>query len=109
MGELIAIVSFVMAVIGAMAAVFIGNRDKQSMASIVAAAFLISFFINVSQESRIFLKIACIVAFAVSVTGAMVAIFSNEENKRTSAIITGIVSLGTCLLILFAYLEFRLS
>lgn len=31
MGELIAIVSFVISVVGAMAAVFISNRDKQTM------------------------------------------------------------------------------
>ncbi len=107
MGDLIAIVSFVIAVIGAISAVFIANRDRQSMASIVAAAFLISFFVNVNEQSRIFLQIACIVAFAVSITGAMVAIFSNEESKRTSAMVIGVVSLGTSLLILFSYLKFQ--
>jgi len=105
MGELIAIVSFVISVVGAMAAVFISNRDKQTMASIVAAVFLISFFVNVNKDPRIVLQTACVVAFAVSITGAMVAIFSNEETKRTSAMVIGVVSLGTCLLILFSYLR----
>jgi uncharacterized membrane protein len=106
MGELIAIVSFVMSVVGAMAAVFSSNRDKQTMASIVAAVFLISFFVNVNEEPRIVLQTACVVAFAVSITGATVAIFSNEESRRSSAIFAGVVSLGTCLLILFFYLGF---
>lgn len=104
-GDLIAIVSFVIAVVGAVSAIFIGHRDRQSMAFIVAGAFLISFFVNVNQQSRILLQIACVVAFAVSILGAMVAIFSHEESKRTSAIVTGVVSLGTSLLILFSYLD----
>lgn len=107
MGQLIAIVSFFIAVIGAVSAIFIAHRDRQSMAFIVAAAFLISFLVNVSATSRLFLQMACVVAFAVSITGAMVAIFSNEESKRTSAIVTGVVSLGTSLLILFSYLNFQ--
>ena len=52
MRELIAIVSFVMAVIGALRILFIKERDKQTTASIVATAFLISFFINVSGQFR---------------------------------------------------------
>ena len=44
------------------------------------------------------------VAFAIAVTGGIVTIYSNEENIRTAAIVTGIVSLGTSLLILFVYL-----
>jgi len=74
------------------------------MAFIVAAAFLISFLVDVSATSRLFLQIACIVAFAVSITGAMVAIFSNEENKRTSGMVIAVVSLGISLLIFFYYL-----
>jgi len=106
-GELISIVSFVMAVMGALATIFLKNRDKQTMASVVAVAFLASFFINVGKDSRLLLQIACIVAFIISVTGGTVAIFSNEENKRTGAMVTGIVSLGTSLLILFSYLKFQ--
>ena len=94
-----------MAVIGALATIFIKERDKQTMASIVGIAFLISFFINVSKEARLFLQIACIVTFCISMLSGIVAIFSGEESKRTGAIVTGIVSLGTSLLILFLYLE----
>jgi hypothetical protein len=107
MGELISIVSFVMAVIGALAAVFINNRDKQTMAAVVGVAFLVSFFINVHKDSKSILEVACIVAFIISLIGGTVAIFSNEESKRTGAIATGVVSLGTSLLILFSYLGFH--
>jgi hypothetical protein len=106
-GELIAIISFIMAVIGALAAIFMKNRDKQTMASVVGVAFLISFFINVNKESLLLLQAACVVAFILSVVGGTVAIFSNEESKRTGAIVTGVVSLGTSLLILFSYLKFQ--
>jgi peptidoglycan/LPS O-acetylase OafA/YrhL len=106
-GELIAIVSFIMAVIGALAAIFMKNRDKQTMASVVGVAFLISFFINVNKESLLLLQAACVVAFILSVVGGTVAIFSNEESKRTGAIVTGVVSLGTSLLILFSYLKLQ--
>ena len=107
MGELISIVSFIMAVIGALAAIFMKNRDKQTMASVVGVAFLISFFINVNKESLLLLQAACIVTFILSVVGGTVAIFSNEESKRTGAIVTGVVSLGTSLFILFLYLGFQ--
>jgi len=106
-GELISIVSFIMAVIGALAAVFINNRDKQTMAAVVGVAFLVSFFINVSKNSQLILQAACIIAFIISVIGGTVAIFSNEESKRSGAIVTGVVSLGTSLLILFSYLGFH--
>jgi uncharacterized membrane protein HdeD (DUF308 family) len=106
-GELIAVISFIMAVIGALATIFMKNRDKQTMASVVGVAFLISFFINVNKESLLLLKAACIVAFLLSVVGGTVAIFSNEESKRTGAIVTGVVSLATSLLILFLYLGFQ--
>ena len=108
MREFIAIVSFIMAVIGGLATMFHKDRDKQTMGAIVAGAFLISFFINVKQEAVLVLQIACMVAFAMAVTGGVVTIFSNENNRRTGAMGTGIVSLGTSLLILFMYLEFRL-
>jgi len=97
-----------MAVIGGLATMFHKDRDKQTMGAIVAGAFLISFFINVKQEAVLVLQIACMVAFAMAVTGGVVTIFSNENNRRTGAMGTGIVSLGTSLLILFMYLEFRL-
>jgi len=106
--ELISIVSFLMAVIGALASMFIKERDKQTMASIVGVAFLISFFINVRKDHELFLKITCAIAFTISVLGGVVAIFSSEESKRNGAIVAGIVSLGTSLLILFLYLEFSL-
>ena len=108
MREFISIVSFIMAVIGGLATIFHKDRDKQTMGAIVAGAFLISFFINVKQEAVLILQIACMVAFAMAVTGGVVTIFSNENNRRTGAMGTGIVSLGTSLLILFMYLEFRL-
>ena len=107
MGEFISIVSFVMAVIGALAAVFVNNRDKQTMAAVVGVAFLVSFFINVNKDSKSVLEGACIVAFIISLIGGIVAIFSDEESKRTGAIATGVVSLGTSLLILFSYLGFQ--
>ena len=44
MQELIAGVSFVVAVVGGLAAMFFKERDKQTMGAIVAGAFLISFF-----------------------------------------------------------------
>ena len=107
MRELIAVISFVMAVIGGLATMFHKKRDKQTMGSIVAGAFLISFFINVKEEPILVLQVACMVAFAMAVTGGIVTIFSSDENRRSGAIGAGIVSLGTTLLILFMYLEFR--
>jgi hypothetical protein len=104
--EFISIVSFIMAVIGGLATMFHRDRDKQTMGAIVAGAFLISFFINIKQEAILVLQIACLVAFAMAVTGGVVTIFSSERNRRSGAIGTGIVSLGTTLLILFMYLEF---
>jgi len=35
-----------------------------------------------------------------------VAIFTSQEEKRTGGIVTGIVALGTSLVILFLYLDF---
>ena len=101
MRELISVVSFAMAVIGGLATMFCKDRDKQTMGSIVAGAFLISFFINVNQESPLVLQVACMIAFGMAVTGGVVTIFSNENNRRTVAMGTGIVSLGTSLLIFF--------
>jgi hypothetical protein len=105
----ISVASFIMAVFGAFAVLFIKNRDKQTMASIVALVFLVSFLINVRSADQVFLNITCITTFALALLSGVVTIFSNEEYKRTGAIFTGIVSLCVSLLILFAYLEFRLS
>jgi uncharacterized membrane protein len=103
--NLIAIVSFIMAVIGGLAAMFSAHRDRQTMATIVATAFLISFFINVSKEAKLVLQGACLISFAMAVLGGGVAIFTSQNEKRTGGIITGIVALGTSLVILFLYLE----
>lgn len=106
MQELIAAVSFVMAVVGGLAAMFLKERDKQTMGAIVAGAFLISFFINVHQEDFMILRIACMVAFAMAITGGMATLFINDEGRRGSALVTGIVSLLTTFLILFMYLDY---
>ena len=106
MRELISIVSFVMAVVGGLATMFHAKRDNQTMGAIVAGVFLISFFINVKREPILILQIACMTAFALAVTGGVVTIFSSDENRRSGAIGTGIVSLITTLLILFMYLGF---
>lgn len=106
MRELIAIVSFAVAVIGALAILFIKEKDKQTTASIVSVLFLISFFITVGNNAVLPLQITCVVSFALSVLSGMVAIFSGEEGNRTGAIVTGIVSLGTSLLILSLYRPF---
>lgn len=107
MQEVISVVSFIMAVIGGLAAMFHKDRDKQTMGSIVAGAFLISFLININKEATLVLQITCMVAFAMAVTGGVVTMFSSDKSRRTGAIGTGIVSLGTSLLILFMYLEFQ--
>ena len=107
MRELIAIVSFVMAVVGGLANMLHRERDKQTMGAIVAGIFLISFFINVRQEPILVLQIACLTAFAMAVAGGIVTLFVNDENRRSGAIGTGSVALATTLLILFMYLEFK--
>ena len=109
MRNLFSVVSFIMAVIGGMAAMFSAHRDRQTMATIVAIAFLISFFINVDKEARLILQGACLIAFATAVLGGGVAMFAGQDEKRTGGIITGIVALGTSLLILFLYLDFYWS
>jgi uncharacterized membrane protein len=105
MRNLISVVSFIMAVIGGMAAMFSAHRDRQTMAMIVAIAFLISFFINVDKGARLILQAACLIAFATAVLGGGVAIFTSQDEKRTGGIVTGIVALGTSLAILFLYLD----
>jgi len=104
--NLFSVVSFIMAVIGGMAAMFSAHRDRQTMATIVAIAFLISFFINVNKEARLILQGACLIAFATAVLGGGVAIFASQDEKRTGGIVTGMVALGTSLVILFLYLDF---
>jgi len=107
MRNFIGIVSFVVAVISGLSVIFGTNRDKQTMASIVGVAFLISFFINVSEEAKIVHGVSCVITFAMAVLGGVIAIFSDEKNRRDGALITGIVSLGASLLILFIYQAFR--
>lgn len=106
MQELIAAVSFAMAVVGGLAAMFHKERDKQTMGAIVSGAFLISFFVNVHQEDLLVLRITCMVAFAMAITGGITTLFLNDEGRRGSAIGTGIVSLFTTFLILFMYLGY---
>lgn len=107
MKNFIGIISFVVAVISGLSVIFSTNRDKQTMASIVGVVFLISFFVNVSEEAKIVHDVTCVITFAMAVLGGVIAIFSNEKNRRDGALITGIVSLGASLLILFIYQAFR--
>ena len=103
--NLIAIISFFMAVFGSLAVMFIRDREKQKMASMVALVFLLAFFINLGGTNNLFLKIACLIAFAISILGGIVTIFSNVEFTRIGAMIVGVVALGVCLMILFVYIE----
>jgi len=107
MRNFIGIVSFAVAMISGLSLIFSTNRDKQTMASIVGVVFLFSFFINVSEEAKIVHDVSCVITFAMAVLGAVIAIFSNEKNRRDGALITGIVSLGASFLILFIYQSFR--
>jgi hypothetical protein len=66
--ELISVVSFVMAVIGGLATMFYKDRDKQTMGSIVAGAFLIPFFRNVkdmTSRKTLTLWILTVVSFTL--------------------------------------------
>jgi hypothetical protein len=103
--QLIAIISFAMAAVGGLAAMLSASRERQTMGSIVGIAFLLSFFINVDNDSRLILQGACLVAFSIAVLGGMLTIFTREGDRRTGAVVTGIVALGTALLILFSYLQ----
>jgi len=105
--NIISIVSFIMAVFSGTVVLFIKNNDKQKMASFVAFLFLISFLINIDGAAHLFLRIACLVTFALALLSGVVSIFGKEEYRRWGAIITGIVSLGVSLLILFMYIEFQ--
>jgi hypothetical protein len=99
------IVSFIMAVAGGLAAImFSARRERQTMGTIVATAFLISFFIIVNSEAKLILQGACVISFAMAVLGGGVAILTHHDDKRTGGIISGIVALGTSLIILFLYL-----
>jgi len=97
-----------MAVFGGLAVMFIRDRDKQKMASMVALVFLLAFFVNIGGTQNLFLKFACLIAFAISILGGVVTVFSNVEYTRIGAMIVGVVALGVSLLILFAYIEFPL-
>jgi hypothetical protein len=99
------VVSFIMAVIGGMAAMFSAHRDRQTMAAIVAIAFLISFFISVDRGARLILQGACLTAFATAVLGGGVAIFTSQDEK-SGDIVTGIVPVGISLVIPFLCLDF---
>ena len=104
MRDFIAVVSFIMAVLGGIATMFNKHRDKQTMGSVVGIVFLISFFLLVSKEAKVILQVACLIAFTIAVAGGIVTILSNQEDTRVGAIVIGVVSLGTSLLILFTYL-----
>jgi len=95
-----------MAVFGSLAVMFIRDREKQKMASMVGLIFLLAFFINLGGTQNLFLKIACLIAFAISILGGIVTIFSNVEYTRIGAMVVGMVALGVSLLILFVYIEF---
>lgn len=96
-----------MAVFSGIVVLFIKDNDKQKMASIVAVLFLISFLINIEGTAYLFLRIACLVTFALALLSGVVSIFGKEDYRRWGAIITGIVSLGVSLLILFIFIEFQ--
>jgi hypothetical protein len=97
-----------MAVFGSLAVMFIRDREKQKMASMVALVFLLAFFINIGGTQNLFLKIACLIAFAISILGGIITIFSNVEYTRIGAMVVGVVALGVSLLILFTSIEFPL-
>ena len=61
---------------------FSAHRDRQTMATIVAVAFLISFFINADEEARLILQGDCLTAFATAVPGGGVAILTGQDEKR---------------------------
>jgi hypothetical protein len=105
--NLISVISFVMAVFSSLVVLFIKDREKQKMASIVALVFLLSFFVNISGGEKLFLQIACMTSFALAILSGIVSIFSNEEHTRIASMVIGVVALGVSLLILFTYLEFR--
>jgi hypothetical protein len=97
-----------MAVFGSLAVMFIRDREKQKMASMVALVFLLAFFVNIGGTQNLFLKIACLIAFAISILGGIITIFSNVEYTRIGAMVVGVVALGVSLLILFTCIEFPL-
>jgi hypothetical protein len=103
--NLIAVVSFMVSVMGGLVTMFNKNRDKQTMGAIVGVAFLLSFFLNISRQATLVLQAACLIAFLLAVVGGVVTTFSNQEDRRVGAIVTGMVALGTSLLILFLYLN----
>jgi uncharacterized membrane protein len=104
MRNLIGIASFLVALVGALSTIFQGDKDKQTMSAIVAAVFLLSFFVNIGTNTALVHQMACIVAFALAILAGVIAMFNKEKNKRDAAIVTGTVSLLTSLFILFVYL-----
>jgi uncharacterized membrane protein YoaK (UPF0700 family) len=104
MRNLIGIASFLVALIGALGTIFNRDKDKQTMSAIVAAVFLLSFFINIDANTKLVHQMTCLVAFAMAILSGVVAMFSKEKNKRDASIVTGTISLFTSLLILFIYL-----
>ena len=95
--------SFVVAVLAGLGAKFLKNRDKQTMASNVPFAFLVSFFINLTREAKFISVLTCAISFAMAVLGGVVAALSDYKSKRDVSIVIGIVSLGISLFIFFAY------
>ncbi|WP_028319885.1 hypothetical protein [Desulfatiglans anilini] len=104
MQNLMAVLSFAMAVIGGLAAMLGRPRDRQTLAALVGFAFLISFFIHIGKEAVLILQGACLIAFALSLLGGAIAIFGRSPEARTEAITTAIVSLATSILIVYLYL-----
>ena len=107
MRSLISVISYGMAVFSSLVVLFIRDREKQKMVSIVALVFLLSFFVNISGGEKLFLQIACMTSFALAILSGIVTIFGNEEHTRIASMIIGVVALGVSLVILFMYLEFR--
>ena len=103
MRQAFAIASFLVAVLAGLGAMLLRNRDKQTMASIVAFVFLVSFFINVTREAKFIQVLSCATSFAMAVFGGIVSVLSDDKNRRDVAVIVGIVSLGISLFILFGY------
>lgn len=103
MRNVFAMASFVVAVLAGLGAMFLQNRDKQTMSSIVAFAFLVSFFINLTREPKLISVFTCAISFAMAVLGGVVAALSDDGSKRDVSIVIGIVSLGISLFIFFAY------
>jgi hypothetical protein len=84
--QLIAIVSFVMAVVGALSTVFIRNRDRQTMASVVVLAFLISFFINVGEDYKLGGERSQLPENACSLAQAWAAVWTGSQGLPSGGV-----------------------